>query len=538
MDLGWVAIAVNDVAWLSLAFVLGFLSRVIGLPPLVGFLVAGFIINTQDSVNNELFQKLADIGITLLLFTIGLKINIKQLMKPHVWVLTGVHMSIIVVLFGLILYGLTFVGIASLSGMDLKSALVIAFALSFSSTVFVVKALDEKGELKSLHGSIAIGILIMQDIAAVIFLAFSTNKVPSLWAVSLLLLIPLKFVFSYVLKRVGHGELLILFGFILAMGGAEIFELVGMKGDLGALIIGMLIASHAKADDLAKSMIGFKDLFLLGFFVSIGLSGHITIETLLIATIITPFIFIKSILFFALLISFKLRARTSLITSLNLNNYSEFGLIVAAIASSNHWIENDWLIIIAIAMSFSFVISAVLNSKSNAIYSKNKSFFKGLQRNDRVENDHVFDIADATIMIVGMGTMGMGAYDTMIQNYPNKVVGVDIDINVVKRFNKSQNFVIHGNPTDADFWDRIQKHHTIELIMLTLPKFTTTLAVIEQLKEAKYTGKIAATTKYNEDKLKLEEKGIMTVANIFTDAGAGFAANVTRKYLQYEKNQT
>jgi len=526
MDLGWVAIAVNDVAWLSLAFVLGFLSRAAGLPPLVGFLLAGFIINTQNSVNTELFQKLADIGITLLLFTIGLKINIKQLIKPHVWALAGIHMLIIVVLFGSILFGLTYFGVSTLAGLSIKSALVIAFALSFSSTVFVVKVLEDKGELKSLHGSIAIGILIMQDIVAVVFLAFSSNKIPSLWAISLLLLIPLKYVFSYILKRVGYGELMVLFGFILAMGGAEIFEIVGMKGDLGALIIGMLIATHSKADDLAKSMMGFKDLFLLGFFVSIGLSGHITVETLIIATILVPFIFIKSFLFYFLLLRFNLRARTSLLTSVNLTNYSEFGLIVAAIAVGNQWIKNDWLIIIAITMSLSFIISAVLNSKVNIVFSRNKNFFRSWQSQNRLAHDHVFDIGNSTTMIIGVGTIGLGAYNEMHKNYPNKVVGVDIDNNIVKKHTNAQRNVIQGDPSDADFWDRVQKQHSIDLIMLTLPKFKTTLAVIEQLKEAKYSGKIACATKYDEDMRKLKEKGIMTVANIFTDAGAGFANHV------------
>ncbi len=509
-----------------IGFVLGFLSRAVGLPPLVGFLLAGFIINMQASVNNELFQKLADIGITLLLFTIGLKINIKQLIKPHVWAVAGMHMSIIVVLFGLVLYGLAYVGISSLSGLSLKSALVIAFALSFSSTVFVVKVLEENGELKSFHGSIAIGILIMQDIAAVVFLAFSTSKLPSVWALSLLLLIPLKYVFGFILKRVGYGELLVLFGFILAMGGAEIFELVGMKGDLGALIIGMLIASHTKAEDLAKSMMGFKDLFLLGFFVSIGLSGHLTTETIIFAAVITPFVFIKSALFFVLLLKFKLRARTSLMASINLTNYSEFGLIVAAIAAKNNWIENDWLIIIAIAMSFSFIISAILNTKVNVFFSQNKGFFRSFQARTRLANDHAFDISDATIMIIGVGTIGQGAFDMMNKKYPGKVVGVDIDNNIVKKLNKTQRLVIQGDPSDADFWDRVKKQDSIKLIMLTLPKFNTTMAVIEQLKESQYSGKIACATKYDEDMQKLKEKGIMTVANVFTDAGAGFASHV------------
>jgi predicted Kef-type K+ transport protein len=530
MDLGWVAIAVNDVAWLSLAFVLGFLSRSLGLPPLVGFLVAGFIINTQDSINSELFQKLADLGITLLLFTIGLKINFKLLIKPHIWILTGTHLSIIIILFGALFYTLGLIGVFSFSGLNFSSALIIAFALSFSSTVFVVKVLEDNGELKSFHGNIAIGILIIQDIAAVIFLALSTNKLPTLWVISLLLLFPMKYIFTFFLNRVGHGELMVLFGFILAMGGAEFFELVGMKGDLGALVIGMIIASHPKTDDLAKSMMGFKDLFLLGFFVSIGLSGHITTEILIIALLITPLIFIKSILYFSLLLSFKLRARTSLLTSINLTNYSEFGLIVAAIASGNNWIANDWLIIIAVAMSFSFIISAILNSKSNTIYSKNKNYFKLFQRADRLVNDYVYDIKDAKIMIVGMGTFGLGSFDMMEKNFPNLVIGVDIDRKIIEGLKKSHRLVIQGDPSDADFWDRIQQQHSIDLIMLALPKLKTTLAVIEQLKEANYHGKIAAATKYHDDLLKLKDEGIMTVANIFNDAGAGFANHVTKKY--------
>ncbi len=526
MDLGWVTIAVGDVAWISLAFVLGFLAKKTGLPPLVGFLATGFVLNTQDNVDTELFQKLADIGITLLLFTVGLKINIKNLLQPQVWAVTVTHMSITTLLFGFTLYGLTLLGLSHLLLMDLKSSFVIAFALSFSSTVFVVKALEDKGELKSLHGRLAIGILIMQDIAAVMFLAISSNKWPTLWALSLLLLIPFKFILHWILQNVGRGELLILYGFILALGGAEIFELVSMKGDLGALIFGMLIATHPKSDDIAKGMMGFKDLFLLGFFISIGLSGNITVEILIIACIITPLIMIKSALFFALLLHFKLRSRTSLLASLNLANYSEFGLIVAAIAAGNNWIETDWLIIIAIAMSFSFVIAAVINTKANLIFSKNKSYWRNFQNKSRLINDEPIDIGKATIMVIGTGTLGTGAYDTMKNAYGDKVIGVDIDPVVVKNLCATGRNIVLGDPSDADFWDRIQESHTIELVMLTLPKFNTILTVLEQLKLAAYNGQIAATTKYPEQALQLTKKGIMTVANIYTEAGSGFANHV------------
>ena len=532
MDLGWVAIAVGDVVWITLAFSLGFLAKKIGLPPLVGFLVTGFILNTQEGVNNELFQKLADIGITLLLFTVGLKINLKSLMKPYILSVTGIHMAVTIIMFGSILYGLAILGVASLAELNFKNSILIAFALSFSSTVFAVKVLEDKGELKSLHGRIAIGILVMQDILAVIFLAFSTNKLPSVLAFSLLLLIPFRFVFHWFLQSVGRGELLVLYGFILAMGGAELFELVGIKGDIGALIFGMLLATHSKADDIAKSMTGFKDLFLLGFFISIGLSGHITLEILVMAIILTPFVFLKSTLFFILLLGSKLRARTSLLTTINLTNYSEFGLIVAAIAANNNWINNDWLIIIALAMSFSFIVSAIFNSKANLIFSKNKTYWRSFQRKTRLKADRLIDVGEATIMVIGMGSLGTGTYDKMRSAYNSKVIGVDIDPVIVKKRQATERNIIEGDPSDADFWDRIQEQLNLELILLTLPKFNITLAVLEQLKEVGYTGQIAATTRYQEETERLKQEGILTVANIFTEAGSGFANHVTKNMLK------
>ena len=183
----------------------------------------------------------------------GLKLNLRTLIRPQVWGVAGLHMSLIVALFGMAIYALVLIGAPFVSDIDFKRALLIAFALSFSSTVFAVKVLEDKGEMSSLHGRIAIGVLIMQDIAAVVFLAISAGKMPSIWAPLILLLIPLRPMLLWILKSVGHGELLVLYGFMLALGGAEVFELVGLKGDLGALVIGVLIASHAKAEELVKT---------------------------------------------------------------------------------------------------------------------------------------------------------------------------------------------------------------------------------------------------------------------------------------------
>jgi predicted Kef-type K+ transport protein len=526
MDFQWIAIALGDVVWISIAFVLGLLARSVGLPPLVGFLATGFLLNAYGIASGEMLEKLSDLGITLLLFTVGLKLDLRTLARPQVWAVTGLHTSIVVTVFGIAIYLLAIVGVPFLSDLDLPRALLIAFALSFSSTVFVVKALEEKGEMASLHGRIAIGILIMQDIAAVAFLAISTGKWPSAWAFLIVLLFLLRPVLQKLLQRVGHGELLVLYGFILAMGGAELFELVELKGDLGALVLGLLIANHPKTDEMAKTMLGFKDLFLLCFFLSIGLSGQPTMETVVMGAAIAPFVFIKSALFFALLTGFRLRARTSFLASLNLTNYSEFGLIVAAIGVVNGWIDSQWLIVIAIALSISFAIAAALNSVSQQLYTNHRDIWKRLQRGALIQDDQLLDTQGATIAIIGMGAVGTGAYDTMHELHGETVVGVDIDPITASNQRSTGRNVLHGDPSDADFWDRMQSTHSLELVMLALPKHATNMAVLEQLKLSSFAGRVAATAKFQDETAALKEAGAHTVFNLYAEAGAGFAIHV------------
>jgi len=417
-------------------------------------------------------------------------------------------------------------GLALVSDLDLMSSLLIGFALSFSSTAFVVKVLEEKGEETSVHGRIAVGVLIMQDILAVLFLAISMAAWPSIWSWLILLLIPLRPVLHQLLQRAGHGELLVLYGFLLAVGGAQIFELVGLKGDLGALVLGLLIANHRKADEMAKTMLGFKDLFLLGFFLNIGLSGQPTLETFIAGALIAPFVFFKSALFYSLFTRFKLRARTSLLASINLTNFSEFGLIVAAIGVSSGWIDNEWLIVIAIAMSLSLVVAAALSATSHQLYTHHRNFWKRLQREDLSADDQLLNIEGATVAVIGMGGVGTGVYDKMVELHGETVIGVDMDPMTVRNQCAEGRNVLIGDPGDADFWDRIQATHTLELVMLALPKLTVTLAVLEQLNETSFKGRIAATAKFPDEVAALKKAGATTVFNVHTEAGAGFAAHV------------
>ena len=526
MDFELIAIALGDVGWIALAFVLGLLSRTVGLPPMVGFLATGFALNLYGVASGEVLRKLSDLGITLLLFTVGLKLNLRTLARPQVWAVAGLHMSVAIVGFAAAIQLLALAGTPLVSGLDLPQSLLIAFALSFSSTVFVVKVLEEKGAMASLAGRIAVGVLIVQDLAAVAFLAVSADAWPSPWAFLLLLLIPARPLLALVLERVGHGELLVLYSLLLALGGAEVFELVGLKGDLGALVLGVLVARHHKADEVASTMFGFKNLFLLGFFLSIGLSGPLTLEAFLTGAAITPFVLVKSALFFGLFTRFKLRARTSLRATLTLANYSEFGLIVAALGVANGWLDAHWLIVLAIALSLSCAVAAALNASAHRIYQRYRGAWTHFERSERLADERPLDIGGARIAILGMGRIGTAAYDHMQRLHGGAVVGVDFDPHKVRHHQTAGRRVLLGDPRDADFWDRVRSTQALDVIMLALPNRPAKLAVLDRIGASAFAGRIAAAVRFPDEMEAMHETGASILFNLSTEAGSGFAEHV------------
>lgn len=518
--------AFSEVSWVIVAFTLGMLAKRFHLPPLVGFLIAGFIIQHFPILNIQLFKQLSSIGITLLLFTIGLKIKLKNLIKPHIWAVTSAHTLLTIVFFALVFKLFSWFGMTQFVTLSHSTMLIIAFALSFSSTVFVVKILEDKGEYYSRHGRIAIGVMLVQDIFAVLFMAISTGKPPSAWAFGLLLLWPMRHLLSRLLHAMGHDELLVLLGFILSMGGSLLFEFVGIKGDLGALIMGLMLSNHSRARDLAKTMMSFKDLFLLGFFISIGLTGELTLMHVGMGFILLILVFFKSALFYFLFTRFKLRARTSLMATLNLSNYSEFGLIVVAMCVANQWITSSWLMTIAVAMTLSQILAAILNAQAHHNFVKYRNWWRRWQRKERLEDDQEVDISGAEVAIIGIGRVGCGAYDSMHEFLGDRVIGIDINPDVIAQKASNERRMIQGDPSDADFWDRVLEGHELKLVMIALPNINASMAVVEQLNALNYSGQIAATTQFAEDIDTFHDAGVHSVFNVFIQAGSGFAQQI------------
>lgn len=521
-------------AILIITLACGMLVSRIGLPPLIGYLVAGFVLflfGIEES-SLPLLEQLAELGVTLLLFAIGLKLDIRSLFKAEVWAGSSLHLMGSMLFFIPLLKLLGMIGLDQLTGLDFNQLALLAFALSFSSTIFAVKVLEDKGDMQSLYGRVAIGILIMQDIFAVAFLTISKGDMPSVWAFGLLLLPFAKPLIYKAFDRVGHGELLVLFGLVMALVlGGWLFEAVGLKPDLGALIIGILLAGHPKSSELAKSLFYFKELFLVAFFLTVGLNGLPSFSDIGLATILVLVIPVKVMLFLYLLTHFKLRSRTSLMTSFNLGNYSEFGLIVAAVATTKGWLPSQWLVILAVALSISFLLAAPLNAISSRLYQKYQGRLQKLEKHPLHPEDRQIPVGNPRFLILGMGRIGSGAYDELSAKFDGEILGIEHKQELVDYHKEHGRNVVQGDASDTDFWEKLEHAPNLELVLLAMPHHIGNLFAVEQLQRLNYSGKISAIVQFSEDADALKQSGVHSVYNLYEAAGAGFVDHVVNDLL-------
>ncbi|MDQ7049819.1 MAG: cation:proton antiporter [Enterobacterales bacterium] len=511
-----------DIIWILVAFGFGYLAKQVKLPPLVGYLAAGFILHTLGFKPDSSLEVIASFGVTLLLFTIGLKLNIRTLFKNEVWLGASVHMGLIVLITTLNCLILGGVGIAHFTGLDWQGAALIGFAVSFSSTVFAVKLLEDRGELRVRHGQVAIGILIIQDIAAVVFVSLTAGHTPSLWALTLLLLPLARPIFNRLLEQSGHGELLPLAGFFFAFSAGFLFEVVGLEAHLGALVIGALLSNHGKSTELAKSLLGFKDLFLIAFFLSIGFTALPSADMLVAALIMAIALPVKALLLFLWLSFLKLRSRTSFLAALSLANYSEFGLIVCSVSVANGLLPKEWLVVMALAVAMSFVFASLVNVRAHELHSKWCTFIKYFERDQRLADDSFSKPEKADLLIVGMGRIGTGTFDRLKQKSEYHLCGIDVDSDLVAKHNNQGRRVIKADAEDPDFWTHIDLK-PIKMIMLAIPNYLDILEISKQLDKAGYQGKKAGIARYLDEEKALMDAGVDVIFNFYQKAGIGFA---------------
>lgn len=262
------------------------------------------------------------------------------------------------------------------------------------------------------------------------------------------------------------------------------------------------------------------------FFLNIGLSETPTINGLLMAFVLLLLLPLKGILYYGVFHLCRYRVRTSMLATLTLFNYSEFGLIVGGVAYKMGLLPGTFLVAIAIAVSFSFLLAAPLNSMSHKLYTEASKWLKEFEPEKLNAGDKLIDLGQSKVLILGMGRIGTGAYDELQARYGKQIIGVETREESAEQQRKEGRNVIQGDATDPDFWARVISKKRIKLILLAMPHSQANVYALEQIKARDFKGKIAAIAQYNDDEELLYEQGIDAAFNIYSEAGSGFARNV------------
>ena len=499
------------------AFGLGFVAQRGRLPPLVGYLVAGFVLHGFGYESTAAIEEISDLGVLLLLFAIGLKLKLATLGRPVVWGGASLHMAVTTAAIGGLFLGLGSAGLPLAAGLDVAEAALVGFAFSFSSTVFAIKALDERNETSSLQGRIAIGILIVQDIFAVVFLTFAVDELPSPWALPVVVaVVAAKPAYGWLLDHSGRGELQVLLGLTLAVAvGAEAFDLVGVR-----------LANHPRAGELADTLLGFKDVLLIGFFLSIGLGGAPDGAAIAVAAVALVVVPLKAMGFLWLVSRFRFRVRTAWHTASSLATFSEFGLIVAVVGADRDLLDPRWTSAIAVAVSASFVVAAPLDSLRFRLYRRLATRLHPLQRTPIQDDDALIEPVDARVLVFGMGRVGAGVYDGLVGERGAIVLGVDRrDITVGENVAQGRS-VIRGDVLDSEFWDRLQLHAAIDVVVLAMSDHEANLEAVRQVRSCQPEVAVLATAVFADEAVELSDAGAAEVRNLYDEVGQGLADDV------------
>ena len=266
------------------------------------------------------------------------------------------------------------------------------------------------------------------------------------------------------------------------------------------------------------------------------MSGSISAAALLVALVLAVVVVFKVVLYFWLFTRFRLRARGSLFASLVLANYSEFGLIVGSIAVANGWLSGDWLMIIALALTMTFIAAAPLNARSHEVFGKFRARLTRFETAMTLPEDAPVDLRGARIAVIGMGRVGTGAYNALKDRYAEWLVGIETDTDRVRVLQEDGRHVIRADATDDEFWERACNDR-ISVVLLALPELEQNLSAMRHIGAFHDDARVFAVIHYPEEEAVLKAAGVKAVWNMHAEAGIAFAEDV-RVFLEDENTGT
>ncbi|CED92279.1 cation:proton antiporter family protein [Actinomyces succiniciruminis] len=508
--------------YLLAVVVFGFAATLLRLPPLVGFLAAGFVLGSSPLPNLEFVEVLGDLGVAVLLFTIGLKLDLRVLRRKEVAGTAVIVMTVLTVLSAAVVAALLALGL-NLGATTPGGIAAVGFALSFSSTVVVVKLLEDRDDAGSLYGRIAIGVLVLQDIAAVAYMTIASGRLPSPWAAALVLLWPASRLFGKVLDRIDHREMRALFGMSMALlPGYLLFDLVGIDGDLGALIMGALLASHPAAKELSSALFTIKEILLVGFFLTIGLDGVPDTAAFEFAGVLLLLLPVRSLVYTLVVRALGMRRRTSVLTGLALTAYSEFALIVVGAATDHGLLGAQWPAAVSLALALSFVVSALVNHKPVSLVRWLSGLLPHRPASTLHPDEQPLRLDGVCTVVFGMGRAGRSTYTRLYADGESGVLGIDNDATKVEELTRQGFNVLEADATDQQFWERLEAVH-VSTVVLAMSEPGANVHVLDWLDRSHFEGRVLAIARYDDEAASMRAAGVDVVINLYEGAGEALA---------------
>ncbi|CAN3127460.1 cation:proton antiporter [Mycobacterium sp. smrl_JER01] len=516
---------------LAIATAAGVVAVRLRQPLIVAFIVVGIAVGPVGAgwvSSDSTVELLARLGIAILLFLVGLRLDLQMIRNTGpVAVATGLGQVVFTSVIGFFL--------AVALGMDTVTAVYVAVALTFSSTIIIVKLLSDKRELDQLHGRIAVGFLIVQDIVVVLVMialtAFgqSTGDMLGFGIVAVLakglgLLVGtwlmMRYVLPWLLPQIAQSqELLMLFGVAYAVSVAALSEWLGFSSEVGAFLAGVSLAGTRFRDAVGARLTSLRDFLLLFFFLNLGaqLSFTDAARQLLEASVLSAFVLIGNpLIVIVIMTAMRYPVRTSFLAGLTVAQISEFSLILAALGLSLGHISNATVSLITVVGLITIGGSTYMIMYSEQLFARLQRWLAVFERKrvrspSTAEDDDEFDV-----ILFGLGRFGSHLAERLT-SAGHRVLGVDFDPHGVSRHRRNGVSATFGSAEDLDLLEALPLDRA-RYVISAIPVLQTNLALLQGLRQHHFAGAVALTAHTRFDAERLRATGVDIVLEPFSTA--------------------
>jgi Kef-type K+ transport system membrane component KefB len=505
-------------ALLVLAAGIGFVGLILRQPLIVSFIAVGIIAGPSVlniARSDAQIDLLAELGIAVLLFLVGLKLdfNLVRTLGP-VALVTGLGQVLFTTVFGFL------IGLAL--GLDPRTAVYVAIALTFSSTIIIVKLLSDKREIDSLHGRIALGFLIVQDVVVVLaMIVLSAIGVGAAadgqgalgdvlrvlgfgLAMLAFVIVFIRYVANPLVERLSQApELLVSFAIGWAALLAAVGHYLGFGKELGGLLAGVSLASTPFREAIAARLASLRDFLLLFFFIALGASLDLSVLGASVgpAIILSLFVLIGNpLIVLAIMGAMGYRKRTGFLAGLTVAQISEFSLIFMAMGVAIGHVANEALGLVTLVGLVTIAASTYMITYSHQLYSIFEPLLGIFERKapDRARDDAPKDARPHDVILFGLGRYGLGIA-AALRDSGKRVLGVDFSPEAVRYARTKGYDVLFGDATDPEFLAHLPLRHA-EWLVLAVPEHDMGLthddprhALLRAVRDQGYNGRVAVS---------------------------------------------